>query len=248
MKRIEGKIAIVTGAGAGIGKAVALRFAQEGAHVIAADVTEHVLAVVAEPSAHTGRIEGRICDISNAEHVAQLMEFCRARYGRLDILVNNAGIGTKNCPRLHEVTLEQWDRVIDVNQRGAFLAMKYAIPLMLAGGGSIINTASVGAFVATKNSIAYLASKGAMLMMTRAAALEYRSNGIRVNAICPGMTRTSIFDGLPEDKMAALLARTEARMIEPDEVANLALFLASDESKAITGASYVIDDGRTAGS
>jgi NAD(P)-dependent dehydrogenase (short-subunit alcohol dehydrogenase family) len=138
--------------------------------------------------------------------------------------------------------------VIGVNQRGAFLMMKYALALMMSsGGGSIINVASVGAFSATRNSIAYLASKGALLMMTRAAALEYREHRIRVNAICPGMTRTSIFDEVSDEGMAALLARTSARMIEPHEVASLALFLASDDSAGITGAMQVIDDGRTAG-
>lgn len=244
MNRIAGKIAVVTGAGAGIGRAVVQRFASEGATVIALDVSHEVMSLADEFS----NVDARLCDISDSEQVQALFEYCRAHHGRLDIVMNNAGIGTKDCPRLHEMSMEQWDRVMGVNQRGAFIVMKHALPLMIdTGGGSLINTASVGAFVATRNASAYLSSKGGMLMLTRAAALEYRDDNIRVNAICPGMTRTSIFDGLTESRMESLLARSPARMIEPEEVANLALFLASDESSAITGAAYVIDAGRTAG-
>ena len=245
MKGIADKIAVVTGAGAGIGRAAALRLAAEGARVIATDIDNKIDEVA---GLYPDRIEPWLCDVSQPQQVEELMNHCRGRYGRLDILVNNAGIATRNCPRLHEVTLEQWDRVMSVNQRGAFVVMKHALPLMLAaGGGAIINTASVGAMVATPNSIAYLASKAALQMMTKAAALEYRADNIRVNAVCPGMTRTSIMDGLTEEQMQKLEARSTARMIEPEEVANLIVYLASDESTGITGASYVIDDGRTAG-
>lgn len=244
MNRIEGKVAVVTGAGAGIGRAVVQRFAREGAIVIALDINRDVLSLTEE----FPNVEARLCDVSDSEQVRELFAHCRERHGQLDILMNNAGIGIKDCPRLHEMSLEQWDRVMDVNQRGAFIVMKHALPLMIdSGGGSLINTASVGALVATRNASAYLSSKGGMLMLTRAAALEYRDDNIRVNAICPGMTRTSIFDGITENRMEALLARSPARMIEPEEVASLALFLASDEACAITGATYVIDAGRTAG-
>lgn len=248
MSRIPGKIALVTGAAAGIGQAIALRFAQEGARVVATDLQAFDLAPHEAAHGSGGAVEALCCDVSDPEDVEALLERVRMRYGRLDVLVNNAGIGPRQPQPTHEVALEDWDRVIGVNQRGAFLMMKHALPLMMSsGGGSIINTASVGAFSATRNAIAYLASKGALLMMTRAAALEYSEHAIRVNAICPGMTRTSIFDGLSEERMAALLARTSAPMIEPQEVASLALFLASDESAAITGTAQVIDAGRTAG-
>ncbi len=247
MQRLPNKICIVTGAAAGIGRAIAERFVAEGATVIATDVSPFT-AQPGDNTAGSGRMEQHHCDISDPLQVEALMAHCRQQHGRLDVLVNNAGIGPKAAVPTHEVALDDWDRVINVNQRGAFLMMKHALLLMMeAGGGSIINTASVGAFTATRNSIAYLASKGALMMMTKAAALEYREHNIRVNAICPGMTRTSIFDGLSEERMAALLARTPARMIEPEEVASLALFLASDESAAITGASHVIDNGRTIG-
>lgn len=248
MFRIPGKVAVVTGAAAGIGRAVALRFAQEGAQVIATDLQGFEFEWPGTASDSGGSLEVLRCDVSDPVAVEALAEHVRTRYGRLDVLVNNAGIGPRHPEPTHAVSLEDWDRVIDVNQRGAFLMMKHALPMMMAsGGGSIINTASVGAFSATRNAIAYLASKGALLMMTRAAALEYREYRIRVNAICPGMTRTSIFDDISEEQLATLLARTTARMIEPEEVASLALFLASDESAAITGSTQVIDDGRTVG-
>jgi NAD(P)-dependent dehydrogenase (short-subunit alcohol dehydrogenase family) len=248
MARIPNKIAIVTGAATGIGRAVAQRFADEGADVIATDVNNRLFTDHFTHSTSGGSIETLHCDVSDPVQVEALFAHCKQRHGRLDVLVNNAGIGPRTPVPTHEVEVAEWDRVINVNQRGAFLTMKHALPLMMAaGGGSIINTASVGAFAATKNSIAYLASKGALLMMTKAAALEYREHNIRVNALCPGMTRTAIFEGLSEERMAALQARTPARMIEPHEVASLALFLASDESAAITGTAQVIDNGRTAG-
>lgn len=248
MSRLVGKVALVTGAAAGIGRAVALRFAEEGAQVVAVDLNVFELETAGSARGAGGSLESRCCDVSDPVAVQVLLDHARSRYGRLDVLVNNAGIGPREQVPTHEVKLDDWDRVIGVNQRGAFLMMKYALALMMSsGGGSIINVASVGAFSATRNSIAYLASKGALLMMTRAAALEYREHRIRVNAICPGMTRTSIFDEVSDEGMAALLARTSARMIEPHEVASLALFLASDDSAGITGAMQVIDDGRTAG-
>lgn len=247
MPRLAGKVAIVTGAAAGIGAAIAQRFAQEGARVIAADVVQCAYGSEIR-LAEGASFEARLCDVSDPDSITALAEHVGAHYGRLDVLVNNAGVGPRVAEPLHQVTLEDWDHVIGINQRGAFLMMKHSLPLIMAtGGGSIINTASVGAFSATRNSSAYLASKGALLMMTRAAALEYRAYGIRVNALCPGMTRTSIFDEVSEERMAALLARSSARMIEPEEVASLALFLAGDESAGITGTAQVIDDGRTVG-
>jgi NAD(P)-dependent dehydrogenase (short-subunit alcohol dehydrogenase family) len=126
--------------------------------------------------------------------------------------------------------------------------LKYALPLMISsGGGAIVNMASIGAFRASTNASAYLASKGGLVSLTRAAAIEYLSDHIRVNAVCPGMTRTAMFDGVTEERMAKLLARTPGiRMTEPEEVANLTLFLCSDEASAITGAAYLIDGGRGA--
>ena len=245
MGRIEQKIAIVTGAGSGIGEAVARRFVREGARVIGVSASDSALQVAASIGAG---MEGRRCDVSDPAAVAALFEHCRASYGRLDILVNNAAIATPGFPRLHEVSLEQWDAVINVNQRGAFLVLKQAIVLMLAsGGGAVVNMASVGSFRASPNASAYLTSKGALLMMTRAAAVEYLQDNVRINAVCPGMTRTALFDGVTDEQMTRLLARTpNVRMTTPEEVANLTLFLCSDEASAITGAAYIIDGGRCA--
>jgi len=242
--RLEGKIAIVTGAGTGIGEAVALRFTHEGARVIGVGRSERVLGVAQRAGE---RMEGRRCDVSDPAAVATLMDYCRSRYGRLDVLVSNAAI-SPIFPRLHEVSLDAWDEVINVNQRGAFLMLKYALPLMIdSGGGAIVNMASIGAFRASPNASAYLTSKGALVSMTRAAAIEYLKDGIRCNAVCPGMTRTAIFDKVSGEQMARLLARTPGiRMTEPEEVANLTLFLCSDEASAITGSVYLIDGGRGA--
>jgi NAD(P)-dependent dehydrogenase (short-subunit alcohol dehydrogenase family) len=243
--RLQGKVAIVTGAGSGIGEAVALRFAREGARVIGVGITDNVKTVAKRAE---GEMEGRLCDVSNPTAVEALMTHCRERYGQLDVLVNNAGIAPKGFPRLHEASLEQWDAVMAVNERGVFISMKYALPLMIAsGGGAIANMASVGSFRASANSSAYLTSKGGLLMMTRAAAVEYRADKIRVNAVCPGMTRTPLLDGVTDEQMQRLLARTPGiRLTEPEEVANLTLFLCSDEASAITGAAYIIDSGRCA--
>jgi NAD(P)-dependent dehydrogenase (short-subunit alcohol dehydrogenase family) len=243
--RLQGKVAIVTGAGSGIGEAVALRFAREGARVIGVGVSENVRKVAAWAD---GDMEGRLCDVSDPAAVEALMAHCREHYGRLDVLVNNAAIAPKGFPRLHEVSLEQWDAVMAVNQRGVFLVMKYALPLMIAsGGGAITNMASVGSFRASPNSSAYLTSKGGLLMMTRAAAVEYRADNIRVNAVCPGMTRTPLLNDVTDEQMHRLLARTPGiRLTEPEEVASLTLFLCSDEASAITGAAYIIDGGRCA--
>ena len=243
--RLQDKVAVVTGAGSGIGEAIALRFAREGAKVIGAGITENVLAVAARTE---GKMEARLCDVSDPAAVQALMAHCRERYGRLDVLVNCAGVAPKGFPRLHEASLEQWDAVMAVNERGVFLVMKYALPLMIAaGGGAVANIASVGSFRASPNSSAYLTSKGGLLMMTRAAAVEYRCDNIRVNAVCPGMTRTPLLAGVTDEQMQRLLARTPGiRLTEPEEVASLTLFLCSDEASAITGAAYIIDGGRCA--
>jgi NAD(P)-dependent dehydrogenase (short-subunit alcohol dehydrogenase family) len=246
MNRLSGKIALVTGASSGIGRAVALRFAAEGARVLAvarsSKLEELTVGAVGEIFTHR-------CDVSVPEQVAATIEVCRQRYGRLDVLCNNAGYGSKPNTRIHEVDLADWDGVMNTNLRGAFLVLKYAIPLMMtSGGGSIINMASIGSFRASPSSSPYIASKGGQLMLTRTAALEYVQDNIRVNAVCPGVTRTGILDNLPDDLMQTLSERVPmGRLCTPEEVASLALFLASDEASHITGASYIIDGGRSAG-
>jgi NAD(P)-dependent dehydrogenase (short-subunit alcohol dehydrogenase family) len=247
MSRLPHKIAIVTGASSGIGRAIALRFASEGARVIAVARSSETLQRVAAEA--QGEIVVYACDVSQPDQVAALGEFCRKRYGRLDVLANNAGIGGESNKRLHEVSIESFDRVMSVNVRGAFLVLRQAVALMLeSGGGAIVNMASIGSFRATPGSGAYITSKGALLMMTRTAALEYVKDNIRVNAICPGVIRTAILDDAPPELMQTLQARVpQGRMGTPEEVASVALFLASDEASHVTGASYFVDGGRGAG-
>jgi NAD(P)-dependent dehydrogenase (short-subunit alcohol dehydrogenase family) len=247
MSRLPDKIAIVTGASSGIGRAIALRFAAEGACVIA--VARRMEALQSLATEAQGDVVPYACDVSQPEAVAALGEFCRKRYGRLDVLANNAGIGGESKKRLHELSLESFDRVMNVNVRGAFLVLRQAVVLMLeSGGGAIVNMASIGSFRASPGSGAYITSKGALLMMTRTAALEYVKDNIRVNAVCPGVVRTSILDDAPPDVIQMLQARVpQGRMGTPEEVASVALFLASDEASHVTGASYFVDGGRGAG-
>jgi NAD(P)-dependent dehydrogenase (short-subunit alcohol dehydrogenase family) len=247
MSRLPQKIAIVTGAGSGIGRAIALRFAAEGARVIAVARRLETLQTVAAEA--LGEVVPFACDISHPDQVAALGEFCRKRHGRLDVLANNAGIGGDSNKRLHELSIESFDRVMNVNVRGAFLVLRQAVALMLkSGGGAIVNMASIGSFRATPGSGAYITSKGALLMMTRTAALEYVKDNIRVNAVCPGVIRTAILDNASPELIQTLQARVpQGRMGTPEEVASVALFLASDEASHVTGASYYVDGGRGAG-
>jgi NAD(P)-dependent dehydrogenase (short-subunit alcohol dehydrogenase family) len=246
MSRLQGKVALVTGASSGIGLAVTRRFAAEGARVFAVARRAEVESL---PATAGGEVTAFRADVSRPEDVEAMAQACRQRFGRLDILCNNAGTGGPSGVRIHELSLEEWDRVLATNLRGAFLTLRATIPLMLAaGGGSIVNMASVGSFRASPGSSAYITSKGGLLMLTRTAALEYVQDNIRVNAVCPGMTETAILGSLSPEQIVEMNKRSPlGRMNTPEEVAALTLFLASDESSGITGAAYIIDGGRCAG-
>jgi NAD(P)-dependent dehydrogenase (short-subunit alcohol dehydrogenase family) len=246
MGRIDNKIVLVTGAGSGIGRAITQRFTAEGAHVIAADLNGSEEKLAAELP---GKVTPYRCDVSDPAQIAAMFEFVKEKFPRLDILCNNAGIGGPAATRVHEIELADWDRVMGVNVRGFFLVLKHALALMLAqGGGNVVNTASIGGFRASRGSAAYITSKGAEVMLTRTAALDYATDNIRVNAVCPGVVNTPLVAAAPEHVRKEVSSRTpQGRLCEPEEVAALALFLASDEAPHITGQCYVIDGGRSAG-
>jgi NAD(P)-dependent dehydrogenase (short-subunit alcohol dehydrogenase family) len=242
--RLKGKIAVVTGAGSGIGAAMATRFCEEGAQVVAVDVS-------GDQNELASRL-GNACmpyhaDVSNSADVQAMLQATIARYGRLNILCNNAGIDGSMHPAA-EYPEAEFDRVWSVTGRSVFLGMRYAVPLMLAcGGGSIVNTASVASVVGVPNMVAYCTAKGAVLQMTRTFAVDYAKHGVRVNAILPGAIDTAITRAMPAAFIhAATQATPMSRVGAPSEMANLALFLASDEASFVTGAAMAADGGYTA--
>jgi NAD(P)-dependent dehydrogenase (short-subunit alcohol dehydrogenase family) len=249
--KLRGKVALITGAGSGIGRATAILFAREGAKVVVVDYNEATARETAELIKKSGGEAIFIkADVSNSEDVRKMIERAVQEYGRLDILYNNAGIEGQQAPTA-ECPEENFERVISVNLRGVFLGMKYGIQQMLKqGGGVIINTASVAGMVGFAGLPAYCASKGGVIQLTRTAALEYATMNIRINAICPGVIWTPMverFTGKREEMIKQFSEiQPVKRMGRPEEVAALALFLASEDSSFITGAAITIDGGYTA--
>jgi len=236
---------VITGAASGIGRASALLFAREGAGVVVADIERARGEQVAEEiRGGGGRGVFVEVDVSRAPSVQAMIQHALGELGRLDILFNNAGIGGDLGP-LAECTEENFDHVIAVNLKGVFLGMKFGIEAMLqSGGGVIINTASVAGLIGARWFSAYGASKGGVIQLTRAAALEYADRNIRVNCICPGIVDTPIL-GMVPDEMRKRMARWNpmGRMGTPEEIARAALFLASGDSSYATGTTLVLDGG-----
>ena len=250
MGRLEGKVCVITGAGGGMGREAAVVFSGEGAKVCVADVDEGIAReTVALCQGEAFAFE---VDVSDEERVSAMYAATAERYGGVDVLYNNAGIMPADDGSILETEPEAWARVQAVNATGVFLCCKHGIPHLLErGGGSVINVASFVAVVgAATSQIAYTASKGAVLALSRELAVEFARRGVRVNALCPGPVETPLLLRLFEEDPAAFERRRVhlpmGRLAQAREIANAALFLASDESSYVTGATFLVDGGLTA--
>ncbi|TSA81744.1 glucose 1-dehydrogenase [Deinococcus detaillensis] len=251
---LANKVAVVTGAANGMGRATALLFAREGACVVIGDIDESGGQAVAEQIRDSGGEATFVrCDVAQESEVAELMATAERQYGGLNTLFNNAGIEQPLTPS-HEVTEAMFERIINVNLKGTFFGCKYALPLLRqAAGGTIVNNSSVSAFANVGGNLSYGASKGAIMSLTRILAVEYARENIRVNAICPGVIDTPMnqrnLDHAENQEAveARWLASTPlGRMGTPEEIAHTVLYLASDMSSFTTGIGLLIDGGRVA--
>jgi NAD(P)-dependent dehydrogenase (short-subunit alcohol dehydrogenase family) len=250
MGRLDGKACVITGAGGGMGREAAIVFTAEGARVCVADVD--LDAAQETVSLCGGEAFAARVDVSDEDDVRAAMNAAAQRFGGVDVLYNNAGISPGDDGSVLETSVEAWQRVQDVNTKGVFLCCKHGIPHLLArGGGSVVNVASFVAILgAATSQISYTASKGAVLALSRELAVEFARRGVRVNALCPGPVETPLLLAIYGDDPAALERRRvhwpTGRLGKPREIVNAALFLASDESSFITGATFVVDGGLTA--
>jgi NAD(P)-dependent dehydrogenase (short-subunit alcohol dehydrogenase family) len=251
-KEFAGKVAFVTGAGSGIGRATAVAFAAAGAAVVVADVSE-------QGNRETGRLiedqGGRVlavrCDVTSGHDVKMALDHAVSAFGRLDIAFNNAGVEQPVGPAA-EVSEEEWDRIVDINLRGVFLCMKNQIPLMLEqGGGAIVNTSSGAGVTAVKGQAAYTAAKHGVVGLTKAAALDYASANLRINAVCPGIIDTAMMQRFTGDsargRERVIGQEPVGRMGTPEEIASAVLWLCSDAAAFVVGHALVIDGGQTVG-
>ncbi|HEY7533860.1 MAG TPA: SDR family NAD(P)-dependent oxidoreductase [Nitrospiraceae bacterium] len=250
MKRIGGKVALITGGNAGIGEAIAKVFAREGASVVITGRRKDELDRVAKDiETNGGTVMVAVGSVTDESHAQTVVQQAMQRFGRLDILVNNAGIGDFG-KRLHEIDDNTWSQVLDVNLTGVFRVTRAAVPAMLkSGGGAIINISSVASLVGIPSLPAYAASKGGLDAMTRAMAIDYASDNIRCNVVNPGLIATPMAAPLmsnPEQLEPILAHYPLRRAGKPEEVANLVLYLASDDATWVTGGTFPIDGGMTA--
>ena len=249
MGRLDGKVCVITGAGGGIGREAALLFSDEGAQVCVADVDGDAAERTAADARNAFAVQ---VDVADAESVRRMYEETATRYGGIDVLYNNAGISPADDDSILDTEPDAWQRVQDVNTKGVYLCCKYGIAhLLQRGGGSVINVASFVALVgAATSQISYTASKGAVLSLSRELAVQFARQGIRVNALCPGPVETPLLMRIFGDDPAAYERRRThlpmGRLAKPREIVNAALFLASDESSYVNGATFVVDGGLTA--
>jgi NAD(P)-dependent dehydrogenase (short-subunit alcohol dehydrogenase family) len=245
-----GKVAFVTGAANGIGRAAALAFAREGASVVAADVSEQGNQDTARTIEEAGgRALAVRCDVSRAEDVKAALDRAVETFGRLDFAFNNAGV-EQPITAAADLREEDWDRIVDINLRGVFLCMRHEIPLMLEqGGGAIVNTSSGAGVKGFAGQGAYCAAKHGVVGLTRAAALDYAKANIRVNAVCPGIIETPMMDrfsgGTPEGRERVIAQEPVGRMGKPEEIASAVLWLCSDAAAFMVGHAMVMDGGQT---
>ena len=246
--RVAGKVALITGAASGMGRTHAQLLAEQGADIFVTDVNESGLAeTVALVKAIGVKTESALLDVTDDKQWQAVADQASTTFGRVDVLVNNAGIAMAKS--LEETTTEDWDLVMAINAKGPFLGCRTMVPLMKAAGGSMINVSSAYGLVGGPNAAAYNASKGAVRLFTKGAAIDLARYGIRVNSVHPGVIRTNMTEQYIDDpKIGELLLSTQIqkRAADPREVSQVILFLASDESSFVTGAEYLVDGGFTA--
>jgi meso-butanediol dehydrogenase/(S,S)-butanediol dehydrogenase/diacetyl reductase len=249
MQRFEGKVALVTGAASGIGRASAVRLGREGARVLLADINQEGLADTAAAIGSGAQTHNVLLDVTDSVACQRAVDSCIEHFGRLDVLCNIAGIAM--CQHMAEITDEQWRRMVAINLDGVFYMCRAAIPHLIASKGNIVNMSSSAGLVGQAYNSAYCATKAGVLMFGKALALEYAKQGVRVNSVCPGAVNTPLTDAFkfPEGADMKLLERLFPliQSSEPEEIAAAVAYLASEESRFITGIALPIDGAQTAG-